>query len=328
MKQHFSSGNIPNNNEDYPNQKNHLRSEEEVQQQQQREDYVVNHNGTNVGDGNLEERQLHDTISVTNNRSNQRTVPDYGADFVPGAGPTKFAPKSLDHFQREHEERSNNHDRGSKFANRGTNSNNNHVPHHHHQQQQRYGHGGNNSSNNYNPGGRGNYYDRDTGHDRYNDRPHSHHHSGNGDRARISGNNNNGNDDPWNQQHTGNRDRPTILQGLDINALVDRLTTKLNNKDALFAELDRTRQENRNVFDNGKALTALISIAARRKNIGLGHAAWDWMDHAGIAKNTFHYNSMISVTEKARDYQYALALLQEMKDRGIMKNEVTYVLLQ
>jgi hypothetical protein len=39
MKQHFSSGNIPNNNEDYPNQKHHLGSEEEVQHQQQREDY-------------------------------------------------------------------------------------------------------------------------------------------------------------------------------------------------------------------------------------------------------------------------------------------------
>jgi pentatricopeptide repeat protein len=104
---------------------------------------------------------------------------------------------------------------------------------------------------------------------------------------------------------------------------VDRLTSKLNNKAALFADLDRTRIENRSVFDSGKALTALISIAARRKNIGLGYAAWDWMDHAGIAKNTFHYNSMISVTEKARDYQHALALLKEMKERNIKKNEVT-----
>lgn len=125
-------------------------------------------------------------------------------------------------------------------------------------------------------------------------------------------------EDPW-----VFRDRPTVLQGLDINALVDRLSSKLSNKDALFADLDRTRQDNLNVFEGGKAMTALISVAARRKNIGLGHAVWDWMDHAGISKNTFHYNSMISVTEKARDYQRALGLLKEMKERKIAKNEVT-----
>jgi len=42
-----------------------------------------------------------------------------------------------------------------------------------------------------------------------------------------------------------------------------------------------------------------------------------------MAKNTFHYNSMISVTEKARNYQKALDLLQEMTERNVDKNEVT-----
>jgi pentatricopeptide repeat protein len=199
--------------------------------------------------------------------------PDFGAAFVPGAGPMKNAPKSLDHFQRGYEERAVQRDKEFYTARR--------------------------------PEG------RNTGA--------SFLRSGDREGTRFSNINNA--EDPWNHH----RDRPTILQGLDINALADRLNPLLNNKAALFAELDRTRAENRQVFDSGKALTALISIAARRKNIGLGHATWDWMDRAGIAKNTFHYNSMISVAEKARDYQHALALLQEMKDRNIKKNEVTYV---
>jgi pentatricopeptide repeat protein len=196
--------------------------------------------------------------------------PDFGAAFVPGAGPVQYAPKSLDHFQRGYEERAIQRDKEFYTERR---------------REGRNAKGGD---------------QKGTG--------------------RCS-NFHNHTEDPWNQH----RDRPTILQGLDINALADRLNPLLNNKAALFAELDRTREENRQVFDSGKALTALISVAARRKNIGLGHAAWDWMDRVGIAKNTFHYNSMISVAEKARDYQHALALLQEMKDRNIKKNEVTYV---
>jgi pentatricopeptide repeat protein len=50
---------------------------------------------------------------------------------------------------------------------------------------------------------------------------------------------------------------------------------------------------------------------------------WSWMDGAGVEKNTFHYNSMISATEKSRNYRQALALLREMEQRKIPKNEVT-----
>ena len=254
----------------------------------------------------------------------QHPIPDFGNDFVPGAGPAKYAPKSLDHFQRGHDERSTyrdrNHDHRPERPGRGgghyhnNNNNSNYHGRGGYGSGQSGGGGYNNNNNHYNPGGRGNHYDRGDRNSNNNNNNYS------GDRPRFSGSNNNS-DDPWSQQHRENR--PTILQGLDINALVDRLTSKLHNKAALFADLDRTRIDNRSVFDSGKALTALISIAARRKNIGLGHAAWDWMDHAGIAKNTFHYNSMISVTEKARDYQHALTLLQEMKERNIKKNEVT-----
>jgi len=81
-------------------------------------------------------------------------------------------------------------------------------------------------------------------------------------------------EEPWTSSY---RDRPTVLQGLDINALADRLSPKLSNKDSLFQELDRTRQQNEYIFESGKAMTALLSVAARRKNIGLGHAVWDWV---------------------------------------------------
>jgi pentatricopeptide repeat protein len=127
-------------------------------------------------------------------------------------------------------------------------------------------------------------------------------------------------DDPW-----GYRDRPTVLQGLDINALMDRLAdlSHEGNPDKIFAELDRVREEYKQIFDTGKAMTALISVAARRKQIYLGHAVWDWMDRAKLQKNTFHYNSMISVAEKAKNYQHALDLLHQMSVRNIPKNEVT-----
>jgi pentatricopeptide repeat protein len=199
------------------------------------------------------ENNTNEVKQEDNNGAKKKATPDFGAAYVPGAGPEQYAPKSLDHFKRGYEERAAQRDKEFYTLRNG-------------------------------PTGRGRS-------GRY--------------------------------MEDVFRDRPTVLQGLDINALVDRLSTKLSNKEALFADLDRTRQDNRSVFEGGKAMTALISVAARRKNIGLGHAVWDWMDQAGIPKNTFHYNSMISVTEKARDYQRALDLLKEMKERKIPKNEVT-----
>jgi pentatricopeptide repeat protein len=47
------------------------------------------------------------------------------------------------------------------------------------------------------------------------------------------------------------------------------------------------------------------------------------MDKAGLVKNVFHYNAMISVTEKDKNLRAALDLLKEMDDRGIEKNEIT-----
>jgi len=72
-------------------------------------------------------------------------------------------------------------------------------------------------------------------------------------------------------------------------------------------------------------MTSLMAVAARRRSFHLANAMWEWMDTSpDMKKNTFHYNTMISVAEKMRDHQRALHLLQEMQDRGISKNEITY----
>jgi pentatricopeptide repeat protein len=108
--------------------------------------------------------------------------------------------------------------------------------------------------------------------------------------------------------------------GLDVQALVDRLCRQGND---VFRELDAAREEHIAVFQSGKAVTAIISNLARRRNLRLASTVWDWIDSVGIKKNTFHYNSMISVCEKVRDYHKALKLLDEMKEKKVPKNEVT-----
>lgn len=110
--------------------------------------------------------------------------------------------------------------------------------------------------------------------------------------------------------------------GLDIQALVDRLVRPGCD---VFRELGVTRQSHMAVFQSGKAVTAIISNLARRRNLRIANAVWDWIDYIGIEKNTFHYNSMISACEKVRDYNKALRLLDEMKEKNVAKNEVTYV---
>ena len=125
----------------------------------------------------------------------------------------------------------------------------------------------------------------------------------------------------YNPLHGG---APHIIKGMDIQALVDRLQ-RANNQADVDQELEIARDKHRDVFDSGKALTAIISSVARRRNMNLAKAIWDWIDHVGIPKNTFHYNSMISACEKVKDYRRALQLLDEMKAKNIDKNEVTYV---
>jgi pentatricopeptide repeat protein len=126
-------------------------------------------------------------------------------------------------------------------------------------------------------------------------------------------------DDHWSMRG----DRAGMLQGMDVGALVDRLSTPGSRTNTVFHELDQARKSHRDIFESGKAMTAIISAAARRRNIQLAYSCWDWMDECKLEKNVYHYNSMISVMEKDKDFRSALDLLEEMTRRRIKKNEVT-----
>jgi hypothetical protein len=107
-----------------------------------------------------------------------------------------------------------------------------------------------------------------------------------------------------------------VIMGMNIQGLVDRL---LRPRVDFDAELDKAYKEHEPVFACGKASTAIISAGARQRNMRLSENVWKWMDRAGLEKNTFHYNAMMS----AVGYRQTLTLLQEMTDRKIDKNEVT-----
>jgi hypothetical protein len=107
-----------------------------------------------------------------------------------------------------------------------------------------------------------------------------------------------------------------VIMGMNIQGLVDRLLSPRCDFDA---ELDKAYKEHAPVFACGKASTAIISAGARQRNARLSENVWKWMDRAGLEKNTFHYNAMMS----AVSFRQTLTLLQEMTDRKIDKNEVT-----
>lgn len=197
-----------------------------------------------------------------------RDEADHGESFVPGAGPERMAPKSMDHFQRGYRERADQRDKEGYTKD---------------QQPQHRG-------------------------------PRR----GPPRRGPPRG------EEPWNNNNN-RTERPTILQGFNVLEFLDLLTEYEHDRRKVFDELDRARAVHAEPFENGKALTALISSAARRRNVHMAGLIWSWMDVAKVDKNTFHYNSMISATEKSRNYRQALALMREMEKRNIPKNEVTYV---
>ena len=52
---------------------------------------------------------------------------------------------------------------------------------------------------------------------------------------------------------------------------------------------------------------------------------WNWMENAeGISRNVFHYNALINVCEKIKDWKRALDLLRQMDEEGVVKNEITF----
>jgi pentatricopeptide repeat protein len=208
---------------------------------------------------------------------------------VPGAeSAPNLAPQPLDHFKRGYRERAHLRDRETTTLNGDfrRHSSTDAGPPNNNRSSYNEGRGGGGGDRAYNGGG-GERYDR-----------------------RPSANDRGGDD----------RGRGQVIMGLDVQTLVDKLCRPGVD---VFQELDATRNENSMIFQSGKAVTAIISNLARRRKLKLALTVWDWIDAVGIEKNTFHYNSMISVCEKVRDYHKALDLLDEMKRKNVTKNEVT-----
>ena len=186
------------------------------------------HNGQKQQQQQLTTARTHDL-----EQQHPRTKPDYGEVLL--SNDIRHAPKSLDHFKRGYQERVVQRDKEFYSRRHGSDGR---------------GAGGRSTTDGGERGearaGGNNINDMDRSGGR---RP--------GYTSRFT--EPTAKNDPWSQNY---RDRPTILQGLDINALCDRLTPKLHSKEVLFAELDRTRQQNEYVFESGKAMTALISVAA------------------------------------------------------------------
>lgn len=126
---------------------------------------------------------------------------------------------------------------------------------------------------------------------------------------------------PRQEEHQSLRtDRPPFLKGIDLNRFMDDLCNQRLN---VFKSLDSARQEYWELFHSGKVMTAVIAAAARRRQVRLAQQCWEWMDRVGMEKNVYHYNSMISVMEKDKNFREAMNLLKEMESRNIPKNEVT-----
>eukprot|EP00533_Pseudo-nitzschia_delicatissima_P000321 CAMPEP_0116104202 /NCGR_PEP_ID=MMETSP0327-20121206/14318_1 /TAXON_ID=44447 /ORGANISM="Pseudo-nitzschia delicatissima, Strain B596" /LENGTH=1065 /DNA_ID=CAMNT_0003596415 /DNA_START=80 /DNA_END=3277 /DNA_ORIENTATION=- len=266
---------------------------------------------------------------------NQHRAADHGENFVPGSeSAPNLAPQALDHFKRGHRERTNQRERDSYEGGGPPPSNNNNSnggpPHHDSRRAEgtttreqgpmspRFGDRppmGSRGGRGYR-GGDGDDFPRRRGFGRGR--------GGRGRGGRDYRGDFRGRGDRRPSFHGDRDDRrggQQIIMGLDIQALVDRLVRPGCD---VFRELGATRQSHMAVFSSGKAVTAIISNLARRRNLRIANAVWDWIDYIGIEKNTFHYNSMISACEKVRDYNKALRLLDEMKEKKVAKNEVTF----
>jgi pentatricopeptide repeat protein len=120
--------------------------------------------------------------------------------------------------------------------------------------------------------------------------------------------------------YTTNQPRRPLPRAFDALPFTDVLCRPGCN---VMYELDCVRDSAPANFATGKPITAILSQLARRRKIGIANAVWDWMDSAGIEKNVYHYNTMISVCEKTKDHRRAMQLFHEMERRSIQKNEVT-----
>ena len=225
--------------------------------------------------------------------------PDHGENFVPGSesAPDNLAPQPLDHFKRGYRERAELRDREMGHLNKDFD---------HQGEGGERGGGGENRGDNKGSGG-----DSIRGDDRDNDRR----------REREGGAR------PSRMDDCGSYGEVTT-GGFEVADLVDRLTDIRNrgrdSSSIVEDELDRARSVSPLSFESGKAVTAVLSQLARRREMGAALAVWRWMDRRGIKRNVFHYNSLISVCEKMKNWERAMNLLDQMEREGVKKNEVTF----
>lgn len=104
--------------------------------------------------------------------------------------------------------------------------------------------------------------------------------------------------------------------------VVDRLCHPHAN---VFDEMDHARATSPEFFLSGRAITAILSQLGRRRQMRVAMSVWKWMENTpGITRNVYHYNALINVCEKIKDWKGALDLLKQMDEEKIPKNEITY----
>jgi pentatricopeptide repeat protein len=110
--------------------------------------------------------------------------------------------------------------------------------------------------------------------------------------------------------------------GFSMEEVVDRLCHPRSN---IYEEMDEARRSSPESFSSGRAITAILSQLGRRRQMNVAMQVWHWMERAeGINRNVFHYNALINVCEKIKDWKRALDLLRQMDEEGVAKNEITY----
>ncbi|KAL9188226.1 hypothetical protein ACHAXT_006604 [Thalassiosira profunda] len=214
--------------------------------------------------------------------------------FIPGAMPPDNAPRDLDHYKRGHSERADMRSR----------------------EQIKWDPPGHDGPSRYGPGASSNHNPNNGSNDRFNFRgdapPRKNDYSG-GPPSSSAGRYNHNN---------SNNQRDRSAPGFSMEDVVDRLCDRRSNA---FEEMDRARTASPESFASGRAITAILSQLGRRRQMRVAMQVWRWMEQAdGISRNVFHYNALINVCEKAKDWKMALDLMGQMDKEGIPKNEITY----
>jgi pentatricopeptide repeat protein len=112
--------------------------------------------------------------------------------------------------------------------------------------------------------------------------------------------------------------------GFSMEEFVDRLCHP--HTASVYTELNHARSTSPESFVSGRAITAILSQLGRRRQMRVAYQVWSWMDKTvpRIKKNIFHYNALINVCEKSKDWKGALDLLHQMDNNFVEKNEITY----